>query len=219
RRHFDAWMPDAWVPIAALPLRADGRVDVAALERLEVVDPPWIDALERRFAALAGVAEVAIVEREPAQPRPLLHLAEVLPDQHDVTEDASAAAGESVPEDAPVDREAPPAIVHGPALEIEPSAPRILAEALKRAAGGEPQRGVVYLDTGDEVRRQSYAELVAEAECIVGGLRELGARPGERVLFQLDRNQDFLPAFWACTFAGLVPVPLAVPAAYEAATA
>src|SRR5262249_31043210 len=60
----------------------------------------------------------------------------------------------------------------------------------------------------------THREMVEEARRILSGLRRLGVRPGDPVIFQLDHTRDFVPAFWACVLGGVVPAPLPIPPTY-----
>jgi acyl-CoA synthetase (AMP-forming)/AMP-acid ligase II/thioesterase domain-containing protein/NAD(P)-dependent dehydrogenase (short-subunit alcohol dehydrogenase family) len=62
---------------------------------------------------------------------------------------------------------------------------------------------------------QTYPQLLDEALRILGGLRKQGLDPGACVLFQLEKNAEFLAAFWACQLGGYVPVPVSISPTYE----
>ncbi len=70
--------------------------------------------------------------------------------------------------------------------------------------------GLIYVAADGTEMRQSYRELLAEAERIAAGLRASGVKDGEPVLLQLDASHDFIPGFWGCVLAGAVAVPVAV---------
>lgn len=106
-------------------------------------------------------------------------------------------------------------ISHGPSLEANPALLTSLAATLCRAAEQSPDKGVRYLRRNGTDHLQTYPQLVNEASKFVGGLRGAGLRPGDKIIFQLQLNEDFVPAFWACMMGGFVPVPLSVPPGYE----
>jgi acyl transferase domain-containing protein/acyl-CoA synthetase (AMP-forming)/AMP-acid ligase II/acyl carrier protein len=87
--------------------------------------------------------------------------------------------------------------------------PGTLAEAL-RATVARGTGGLVYVRADGVELRQSYAELLGEAERIASGLRGQGVRDGDPVLLQLEAGQDFFPGLWGCVLAGAVAVPVAV---------
>lgn len=74
--------------------------------------------------------------------------------------------------------------------------------------------GLIYVRPGREERRQSYAELRADALRIAAGLRAGGVAAGDPVLLQLEDAEDFFPGLWGALLAGAVPVPAAVAPTY-----
>ncbi len=96
--------------------------------------------------------------------------------------------------------------------------PTALGPMLKRAAQRAPEQGIVHIRCDGGEVFQSYAQLCRDAEAILGGLRRLGLMPGDKVIFQLDRTEDFLTAFWGCALGGFVPLPLAISPTYQSAT-
>ena len=107
------------------------------------------------------------------------------------------------------------AISHGEPLRWEDDAPTSLGAALQRVAQFQPAKGIVYVDADGFERVQSYADLLQEAQQILAGLRKLGLKAQDKVIFQLERDRDFIPAFWGCVLGGFVPVPLSVAPTYE----
>jgi fatty-acyl-CoA synthase len=85
-----------------------------------------------------------------------------------------------------------------------------LAEALDYAALGETgcnfytARGVLYAAV-------SYGELRAQAKVLARRLHSLGLERGSRVVLVAETSPDFHRFFFACQYAGLVPVPVPVP--------
>ncbi|GEM_PF-727573 len=86
-----------------------------------------------------------------------------------------------------------------------------LAQVLQLAAEGHPGHGIGFIDGQGAETFLTYAEIRAQAELLLAGLRKRGLRAGDQVVFQLSRNEEFVPLFWACMLGGLVPVPLNVP--------
>ncbi|HDP89556.1 MAG TPA: fatty acyl-AMP ligase [Thioalkalivibrio sp.] len=92
-------------------------------------------------------------------------------------------------------------------LALRPSTFSTLCEALDYAAGGKTgvnfynARGELYSATSYEGLREQSLEL---ARRLVG----LGIEKGGRVALVAETTPDFVRFFWACQYAGLVPVPL-----------
>jgi fatty-acyl-CoA synthase len=85
-----------------------------------------------------------------------------------------------------------------------------VTEALDYAAQGET--GYNFYDVrGNLVRALSYAELRALAQSQARKLLGLGLPRGARLLMIADTDADFAILFMACQYAGLQPVPVAVP--------
>jgi acyl-CoA synthetase (AMP-forming)/AMP-acid ligase II len=105
--------------------------------------------------------------------------------------------------------------IDGGKLTLPADHPASLAAALERAARAHPGHGVICLDGAGGAHEQSYQELLAEAARMLGGLRKLGLNPGDPVLFQLEKNPEFIAAFWACQLGGFVPVPISIAPTYE----
>ena len=107
-----------------------------------------------------------------------------------------------------------PAISHGGALQ-NPEIPTVLGDALRRAASMPASHGITYVRSDGNDLYQSYRELLTDAEHILAGLRRLGLKPQDPVVFQLDRNQDFIPVFWACALGGFLAAPISLPPTYN----
>jgi acyl-CoA synthetase (AMP-forming)/AMP-acid ligase II/thioesterase domain-containing protein/NAD(P)-dependent dehydrogenase (short-subunit alcohol dehydrogenase family) len=103
----------------------------------------------------------------------------------------------------------------GAALVLPSGYPASLSQALAQSARAYPRHGVTCLDADGRGQEQSYAELVTEAARVLAGLRRLGLKPGDCVLFQLDQNPEFIAGFWACVLGGFVPVPISISPTYE----
>jgi fatty-acyl-CoA synthase len=81
-----------------------------------------------------------------------------------------------------------------------------LADALDYAAQGET--GYNFYQGNKLYATLPYSKLREEAKAIARRLCGLGMERGGRVALVADTNPDFLRFFFACQYAGLVPVPL-----------
>jgi acyl-CoA synthetase (AMP-forming)/AMP-acid ligase II/acyl carrier protein len=67
-----------------------------------------------------------------------------------------------------------------------------------------------YLE-GDGVEKSlKLTELRRRALGILRHLQGAGARPGDRLILHVASNEQFIDAYWACLYGGIVPVPVAV---------
>jgi fatty-acyl-CoA synthase len=82
-----------------------------------------------------------------------------------------------------------------------------LAEALDYAARG--QTGYNFYQAGVKLyERLPYSQLREDARSLARRLIDLGASRGSRVALVADTHPDFMRFFFACQYAGLIPVPL-----------
>jgi acyl-CoA synthetase (AMP-forming)/AMP-acid ligase II len=81
---------------------------------------------------------------------------------------------------------------------------------LERAAR-RGDRGITFVDRRERERVVSWAELVARAERVAGGLRELGVAAGDRIALAFPTGEGFLVAFLGALAAGAAPAPLPPP--------
>ena len=109
------------------------------------------------------------------------------------------------------------AMVTGPALDDRFASDATLADRLEQAAR-TGRGGLVHVRASGEEVRQSYGELLDEALRIATGLRAAGVAPGDFVLLQLERSEDFIAGLWGCIVAGAVPAPVAVAPTFSHAT-
>ncbi|MDB5448757.1 MAG: AMP-dependent synthetase and ligase [Phenylobacterium sp.] len=86
-----------------------------------------------------------------------------------------------------------------------------LTQALDYAAAGET--GLNFHDLRGRLQQaMPYAELRARALELAGRLLAAGLELGDRVGLVADTTPEFVEAFFACQYAGLIPVPLPLPA-------
>ena len=71
------------------------------------------------------------------------------------------------------------------------------------------KRDIVYLEGENEERRVPYGELHERALGILHHLQRIGARQGDKLILHVASNEQFIDAYWACLYGGIVPVPVA----------
>ena len=69
---------------------------------------------------------------------------------------------------------------------------------------------ITYLEGEHDARDVSFEELYARSLGILHHLQRLGARRGDKLIIFLGSNEQFIDAFWAALFGGIVPVPVAL---------
>jgi acyl-CoA synthetase (AMP-forming)/AMP-acid ligase II/thioesterase domain-containing protein/NADP-dependent 3-hydroxy acid dehydrogenase YdfG/acyl carrier protein len=206
--------PQAFVYLTTLPLTPEGLVDRQALDRIEIIDGSLVQAWENQLLALEGVEQAVVIEAEPYEKLVPLHLSDVIPgwdmptsskvpavDPSISTKQISVLLGKEVL-----------SMSQGVPLQIPKAFSGTIIDFLLSAAADHPDHGIVYIQDDGASVFQGYEVLKQEAGKILSGLRQLGLKPQDKVLFQLEHAQDFLPAFWGCILGGVVPVPLSVTA-------
>jgi len=88
-----------------------------------------------------------------------------------------------------------------------------LTEALDYAARGETGLNL-YSPRGELVEVLPWAVLRDQAQALARRLLATGIEPGDRVAMIAETDGDFVRAFFACQYAGVVPAPMPLPAAF-----
>jgi acyl-CoA synthetase (AMP-forming)/AMP-acid ligase II len=211
-------MPTVFVPISTIPLTDAGQIDEVALASLEVIDSNLMRDLEKQLELLSDINRVAVVVEPVVKPIPPVHLEDLLgetpanPDEnqevqvtaHKKTETKNSSASKKL------------AISYGEPLPYTEDLPKNLIEVLQRASKNLNE-SIIYIKSDGSETVQSYPELWQDAQRIVAGLRNIGLKPQDKVIFQLEDNQDFICAFWGCVLGGFVPVPVSIAPIYEPA--
>ena len=212
-------LPDVYVPLSALPYGDDGEIDDQALEQFAVYSDETLREWETTLRSSDGVANAAVLREPSPVPNSRLHLADLLPDvSMPGTPGANVTTTRVVQRQECRSNDFRAAISTGEPLRNPAAVPRTLQDALRRAAAAEG-RGLRYINGDAGEKTQSYAELLEDAERILAGLRKLGLKPQDKVILQLDRNEDFVPAFWGCVLGGFVPAPISIAPTYTEANA
>jgi acyl-CoA synthetase (AMP-forming)/AMP-acid ligase II len=211
-------IPTALVPVSTIPLTDVGQVDEVSLARSEVIDSDLMRCVEEQLESLSEIERVAVVIEPRVTSIPPVHLEDLLGEtQVFVSEDSQQKAQTKISgkvENKNIFSSKKLAISHGEPLQLPPDAPKILAEVLQRAAQNSTN-GIIYIQPDGSEKVQSYRELWQKAQRILAGLRKLGLQPQDKVIFQLEDNQDFILAFWGCVLGGFVPVPVSIAPTYE----
>ncbi|MEH1884106.1 type I polyketide synthase [Nostoc sp.] len=91
---------------------------------------------------------------------------------------------------------------------------RTLPEVLASATCHE-DKGITYIQNDESEYFQTYKDLYKDALNILDGLYHHGLKLGDKVIFQIGKNQDFIPALWACFLGGIIPAPLTTAPNYD----
>ncbi|NES18616.1 MAG: SDR family NAD(P)-dependent oxidoreductase [Symploca sp. SIO3E6] len=212
-------MPGAYVPLSSLPLTQKGKVDELALARFPVIDDDLVQRWEAQLRALPEIEQVAVVVQQKTPHLPPLHLSDLLPlEQITLPDNSATPVVEQLASNVQLQTSATSgklAISAGEPLQWPENRPITLAQTLERAAQQHADTNLIYIQPDGEMITQTYSELWVEAQRILGGLRQLGLKAQDKVIFQLEQNQDFISAFWGCVLGGFVPVPVSIPPSYD----
>lgn len=88
-----------------------------------------------------------------------------------------------------------------------------ITEALDYAAQGETGQNY-YSARGELLQILSYKDLREQACDIAAKFAANGFQPGDRILLIADTEPEFVILFFACQYASLLPVPVAVPMSF-----
>jgi len=193
--------------VPSLPLCDDGTVDRQQLSTFPTFDASHSEAICQQMSQIvAAPATLKLGRRIAFSP---LHIDDVLAPAQDLppTEtSAQTADGVGAKSDAAAEG-TPPSLAKGEPLANKPDYTTLVG-ALERAADLAPQTPLHFIDHLGRKTRLGYADLRNEALALLGGLKQLGLAPGDKVIFQFEDPFDFVRAFWACQFGGYVPASL-----------
>ncbi len=209
----------ACVKVGAIPLTSHGAVDARQLRKLAVHNGDTRAAWVRQITGNAKVRQAIVLEQAAEEAQSVSHLHDLLPPQ------ARGAAAEVAPQVSKARRadnspasQVPAIIVSEPIVDT-PHRPGVLADMLIHAAMAHPQNGISFYYADNSTAALTYPELLHRAQCVLTGLRETGIVPGDKVIFQFDRTEDFIAAFWGCALGGFIPVPIAIAKTYRSSNA
>ena len=83
------------------------------------------------------------------------------------------------------------------------------------AARCTSKRAIHYIESDHAGQTRPFGGLYARALGLLQHFQSLGARPGSEMILLVERNEQFVDAFWACMLGGIVAVPLAPSATDE----
>lgn len=203
-------LPSAYVSVSSLPLTVKGLINSEALARLPVIDSELVSRWEEQLRSQPEIEQVAVVVQPQVKTLPSLHISDLV-SSHAGVRSVNSPEVETKKlikkdtKDVPLEVNQP-AISEGEPLR-EPEE-KTLGEILQRAARENPTKGIICIQPDGTELIQLYKNLLEDAQRILGGLRKLGLKPQDKVIFQISANQNFISAFWGCIIGGFIPVPM-----------
>jgi amino acid adenylation domain-containing protein/non-ribosomal peptide synthase protein (TIGR01720 family) len=70
--------------------------------------------------------------------------------------------------------------------------------------------GITYINGEENDVFVGYAKLYRDALNMLYNLQLMGIKPGQELVFQIEKNEDFTNIFWACVLGGIIPVPVTI---------
>lgn len=211
-----AQLPKGYVILSNVPLNAVGEVDNLALMSLAVATQGLDSQLEGSLLNIPEVEQAAALWKVLPPQGKSIHITDLLPMGLQHSQDDKPASLATLAERehfAPVDQ--PLALADGGALVVPENAPKTLTEALLKTVATFPDKGMRYIESDETTVTLSYTELLAQARCILTGLRQAGLKAGDRVILQTQTFSDHFPMFWGCLLGGIIPITIAVAPAYD----
>ncbi|MFN6486362.1 MULTISPECIES: SDR family NAD(P)-dependent oxidoreductase [unclassified Nostoc] len=212
------WIPKAIVLVSTLPLSQSGEIDETALSCLEIRDTDLMQRWSEQIQLVPEVKQVAVVVQEHIKQQRSLRLSDLLSNWKTLIYEENNTLVPSQITRSNTNQNADNSkfsISHGGELKQNKNAAKLLGEALQKTAIQFPEKELVYIQSDGYEIIQSYKDLLLDAQKILAGLRKLGLKPLDKVIFQIDLSQDFIPAFWGCILGGFIPVPVSIAPAYE----
>ncbi|MBP5977629.1 AMP-binding protein, partial [Brasilonema sp. CT11] len=211
-------IPTAFVPVSTIPFTEAGQVDEVTLASLDVIDSDLMRRIEEQLESLSEIERVAVVVEPQVKRIPPVHLEDLLGTTQIAAENSQqkvqATNKSHKIEHLNSSESKKLAISHGEPLQYSEDAPKTLAQVLQRATQSST-KGITYIQPDSTEKVQSYRELWQDAQRILAGFKKLGLKPQDKVIFQIEDNQDFICAFWGCVLGGFVPVPISIASTYE----
>ena len=212
-----ALIPNSYIQVSSLPLTDSGLVDEQALMAICAINSDLMQRWEEQLQCIPEIDQVAVVVEEYTEKIPPLHLWDLLGERKSTFEEENVNSKQRV--DLTYEQtksESKALAINYGAIGLEcDSNPTTLSAALLRTALQFSSKEILYIQADGSEIFQSYEALLQQAQRILKGLRQLGLKPEDKVIFQIDQNKDFIPAFWGCILGGFVPVPISTAATYE----
>ncbi|RJG00933.1 SDR family NAD(P)-dependent oxidoreductase [Noviherbaspirillum sedimenti] len=209
----------ACVKVGGIPLSSHGAVDARQLRKLAVHNRDTREAWARQVTDNIKVRQAILLEQAAEEAQGVSHLHDLLPQEARTTASAGAQQVSKAKrsDNRPVSQV--PALIVSDAIVETAHRPGVLADMLIHSAMAHPDHGISFYYADNSTAELSYPELLHRSQCVLSGLRQTGIAPGDKVIFQFDRNADFIVAFWACALGGFIPVPIAIAKNYRSSNA
>jgi len=203
-----------FVNVSAIPYYGNGAAKIKDLLELEIINDNLISRWSRLFAG-----DVKFGRRMAKISRDKVHISELADNftfikkrnsgKTDKAEKVNTGRAES-------SGEGELSLIAGDELVIPEDTVFDLGYYIKRAAESAPEyHGIRFINYDGSIDFSPYRKVYSEAKAICWGLMERGLKPGDKVIFQMDNNRNYVNTFWACMLGGFIGIPVTVAASYK----
>jgi acyl-CoA synthetase (AMP-forming)/AMP-acid ligase II/thioesterase domain-containing protein/NAD(P)-dependent dehydrogenase (short-subunit alcohol dehydrogenase family)/acyl carrier protein len=205
-------LPKFYSQLSYIPRNFNGEIDRDCLFKFQINDETLIQKWEDDLTSLNEIDQAVIVLREESQSPEPLYLPEILPN---FSKNINTSTIELIDTDLETHvnnnlalKNLDKAIAVGSSLSFDSLQSLNLQEILCSTALNTADNKITYLNSKETEINLSYSNLLDQAQHILGGLRALKLEVQDKVILQLENNEDIISAFWGCILGGFVPVIL-----------
>lgn len=194
---------DEIIPLSTLPLDEEGNIYKKTLDKLNFVDNTTLEHLQE---SNGEIANNTILYTETYKKGDPIHEKDIFIPQQ-IKNDETLNTNTKLE-----GKEKKPAYVYGGDIDmVEDGDMNTLPEMLVHAAKHNTHRGMSLINKDGEKVFISYPNLLKRAQIVLGGLKNKGIEPGEKVILLCDSNELYTYAFWGCVIGGIIPAPITAP--------
>jgi surfactin family lipopeptide synthetase A len=77
-----------------------------------------------------------------------------------------------------------------------------------------PEKGIGYIQKNGDINFFTYEKTHELALRVLDGLHKQGLGKNDKLIIALDKNEEIIPAFWACFLGGIIPSLMQAPVSY-----
>lgn len=203
------------VRVSAIPYHEDGTVKTNDLLEMEIIN----DNLINRWSSLLMSSPVTFVRKEKKISRDKVHISDVSDHFSFINKNHPKKTDKvkSVPQIKETSNDSVElSLIAGEEIVIPEDTVFDLGYYIKRAADCAPEdHGIRFINYDGSIEFSTYQQVFVEAAAICSGLMERGLKPGDKVIYQLDHNKNYVNTFWACMLGGFIGVPVTVASSYK----
>lgn len=208
-------------PLTNMPYNEEGRIQVGELCNIQILDEKVEEKILFEINHKYGIPrENVTVEHGIRQTvREKTHISDMVQEYSFLKKMRSSDTVELEDNDEKqetVTEKLPDSLVVGEELIVPEDTVYDLGYYIRRAAKKAPaEKGIRFIDYDGTILFKNYKEIYEEALAVCSGLIQNGTKPGDKVIFQLDDNHNYVITFWACMLGGFVSVPVSVASSYK----